>query len=149
VAASPSLVQSIKLRGVSFDGAPAGTTPSVDPSSEAVSSKPRHRPPCSGGSVNTSSAAETAGESAIDLAVAVDLARIRLITFLNHCHHFPGFVYQKARLCPERGIIEIAVRPRRGAKPVCSGCHQPTAGYDHLGWRRFEFVPFWGFVWCC
>src|ERR1700731_28079 len=75
-----------------------------------------------------------------------DLARMRLITLLNHCHHFPGFVYEKARLCPQRGLIEIDVRPRRGAKPVCSGCHRPAAGYDHLGLRRFEFVPFWGFM---
>ena len=46
-------------------------------------------------------------ELAIDLAIVRDLARMRLITFLNHCHHFPGFVYEKARLCPERGIIEM------------------------------------------
>jgi transposase len=71
---------------------------------------------------------------------------MRLITLLNHCHHHPGFVYGKARLCPERGIIEIDVRPRRGAKPVCSTCHRPATTYDHLGVRRFEFVPFWGFV---
>src|SRR6266853_417198 len=85
-------------------------------------------------------------ELAIDLAIVLDLARMRLITLLNHCHHFPGFVYEKAQLCPERGIIEIDVRPRRGSKPVCSGCHEPAAGYDHLGLRRFEFVPFWGFM---
>jgi transposase len=71
---------------------------------------------------------------------------MRLITLLNHCHHFPGFVYEKARLCPDKGAIEILVRPRRGSKPVCSGCHRPAAGYDHLGLRRFEFVPFWGFM---
>jgi len=47
---------------------------------------------------------------------------------------------------PQRGIIEIDVRPRRGTKPVCSGCHRPASGYDHLGVRRFEFVPFWGFM---
>jgi hypothetical protein len=34
---------------------------------------------------------------------------MRLITLLNHCHHFPGFVYETARLCPDRGIIEINV----------------------------------------
>ena len=71
---------------------------------------------------------------------------MRLITLLNHCHHFPGFVYEKARLCPDKGTIEVHVRPRRGSKPVCSGCHKPAAGYDHLGLRRFEFVPFWGFM---
>jgi hypothetical protein len=25
---------------------------------------------------------------------------MRLICLLNQCQHFPGFVYQKARLCP-------------------------------------------------
>src|SRR5712672_4107637 len=91
-------------------------------------------------------ACELAIDLAIDLAMVRDLARMRLITLLNHCHHFPGFVYEKVQLCPERGIIEIDVRPRRGSKPVCSGCHEPAAGYDHLGLRRFEFVPFWGFM---
>jgi transposase len=71
---------------------------------------------------------------------------MRLITLLNHCHHFPGFVYEKARLCPDKGTIEVDVRPRRGSKPVCSGCHEPASGYDHLSLRRFEFVPFWGFM---
>jgi transposase len=71
---------------------------------------------------------------------------MRLITLLNHCQHFPGFVYEKARLCQESSTIEIHVRPRRGSKPVCSGCHMPAAGYDQLSIRRFEFVPFWGFM---
>jgi transposase len=71
---------------------------------------------------------------------------MRLIRLLNHCHHVPGFVYAKARLCPEHGIIEIEVRPRRGSKPICSRCHQPAHGYDHLGLRRFEFVPCWGLM---
>ena len=83
---------------------------------------------------------------ASDLALPVDLAPMRLITLLNHCQHFPGFVYEKARLCPDRGTIEIHVRPRHGSKPVCSGCHEPAAGYDHLNIRRFEFVPLWGFM---
>jgi transposase len=80
------------------------------------------------------------------LAFPLGFPAMRLITLLNHCHHFPGFVYEKARLCPDKGAIEIDVRPRRGSKPVCSGCHKPAAGYDHLGLRRFEFVPFWGFM---
>jgi transposase len=71
---------------------------------------------------------------------------MRLITLLNHGHHFPGFVYEKARLCRDRGVIEIDVRPRCGSKPVCSGCHRPASGYDRLDIRRFEFVPLWGFA---
>jgi transposase len=71
---------------------------------------------------------------------------MRLITLLNHCQHFSGFVYEKARLCPQTGAIEINVRARRGSKPICSGCHERAPGYDHLGLRRFEFVPLWGFM---
>ena len=71
---------------------------------------------------------------------------IRLITLLNHCQHFSGFVYVKARLLASSQTIEIDVRPRRGSNPVCSGCHQRAPAYDHLGLRRFEFVPMWGFI---
>ena len=69
---------------------------------------------------------------------------MRLISLLNHYQHFPGFVYDKERHCAESQTIEITVRPRRGSKPVCSCCHKPGPGYDHLSVRRFEFVPLWG-----
>ena len=71
---------------------------------------------------------------------------MRLITLLNHCEHFSGFVYEKARLCQHSRTIEIEMRPRRGSKPVCSGCHERGTAYDQLGLRRFEFVPVWGFI---
>ena len=69
---------------------------------------------------------------------------MRLISLLNHYQHFPGFVYERARHCAPSQTIEISVRPRRGSRPVCSGCHKPAAAYDHLSPRRFEFVPLWG-----
>jgi transposase len=69
---------------------------------------------------------------------------MRLISLLNHYQHFPGFVYERARHCAPSQTIEITVRPRRGSRPVCSGCHKPAPGYDHLNQRRFEFVPLWG-----
>jgi transposase len=69
---------------------------------------------------------------------------MRLISLLNHYQHFPGFVYERARLCAPSQTIEITVRPRRGTRAVCSGCHKPAPGYDHLKPRRFEFVPLWG-----
>src|SRR5712672_1436340 len=71
---------------------------------------------------------------------------LQLITILNRCHRFPGFVYQQAGFSSDHKSIEIAVRPRKGSVPVCSGCHQPASGYDHLAERRFEFIPFWGFL---
>src|SRR5580692_4038460 len=74
------------------------------------------------------------------------LLMLALITILNRCHRFPGFVYHKAHFSSDHKSIEIAVRPRKGAKAVCSRCHQPAPGYDQHGERRFEFIPFWGFL---
>jgi transposase len=69
-----------------------------------------------------------------------------LTRLLNACHHFPGFVYAGARLDVASNAIEVEVRPRRGSKARCSGCHQPARGYDQLTPRRFEFIPLWGFA---
>ena len=71
---------------------------------------------------------------------------MELITILNRCHHFRGFVYQHACFGSDYGSIEIAVRPRKGSAAVCSRCHQPAPGYDQLAERRYEFIPFWGFL---
>lgn len=71
---------------------------------------------------------------------------MELITILNQCHRFRGFVYHHDRFSPDRKVIEIDVRPRVGSAAVCSGCHRPAPGYDHLPERRFEFIPFWGIL---
>ena len=52
-----------------------------------------------------------------------------LITILNHCHHFRGFVYHHARFSADQKSIEVAVRPRKGSAAICSRCHQPAPGY--------------------
>ncbi len=70
---------------------------------------------------------------------------MELITILNRCHRFRGFVYHQARFSSDHKSIEIAVRPRKGSAAICSRCHQPAPGYDQLAERRFEFIPFWGF----
>lgn len=69
-----------------------------------------------------------------------------LTRLLNACHHFPGFVYAAARLIELTKSIEIDVRPRKGARGLCSGCGKPAPGYDQLTERRFEFIPVWGFA---
>src|SRR3989442_7341715 len=71
---------------------------------------------------------------------------LQLITILNRCHRFPGFVYRQAGFSSDHKSIEIAVRPRKGSAAVCSRCHQSAPGYDQLPERRFEFIPFWGFL---
>jgi transposase len=71
---------------------------------------------------------------------------LQLITILNRCHRFRGFVYQHARFSSDNKSIEIAVRPRQGSVAVCSRCRRPAPGYDQLAERRFEFIPFWGFL---
>ena len=71
---------------------------------------------------------------------------MQIITLLNQCYRFPGFVYQQARLSQDRKRLEIQVRPRVRSKAICSGCHRPAVGYDHLAERSFEFIPVWGFL---
>ena len=70
---------------------------------------------------------------------------MELLTILNRCHRFRGFVYQHAHFSDNKKSIEVAVRPRKGSSAVCSRCHLPAPGYDQLAERRFEFIPLWGF----
>jgi transposase len=69
---------------------------------------------------------------------------LQLITILNRCHRFRGFIYRQARFSSDGKSIEIVVSPRVGSKAICSGCHQAAPGYDRLAERRFEFIPLWG-----
>src|SRR6266542_6929658 len=70
---------------------------------------------------------------------------MELITILNRCHRFRGFVYQQAHFSADKKSIDVAVRPRKGSAAVCSRCHLPAPGYDRLSERRFEFIPLWVF----
>ena len=64
-----------------------------------------------------------------------------LKTVLNRLHKVKGFVYQQARFNGDR--IEVEIRPRKGSRPICSGCGRRGPGYDTLEPRRFTFVPLW------
>src|SRR5277367_2061056 len=55
---------------------------------------------------------------------------MELITILNRCHRFRGFVYPRVTLSSDHKCIEAPVRPRRGSAAVCPRCHQPAPGYD-------------------
>jgi transposase len=66
---------------------------------------------------------------------------MELITILNRCHRFRGFVYQHAHFSTDKKSIEVAVRPREGSAAVCSRCHLPAPGYDHLAERALSSFP--------
>jgi transposase len=81
----------------------------------------------------------------VEVFADVCFRAMELITILNRCHRFRGFVYHQARFTSDHKSIEISVRPRKRSAAICSRCHQPARGYDQLAERRFEFIPFWGF----
>jgi hypothetical protein len=78
---------------------------------------------------------------------------MRLPRILNQCHPIPGFAYGRASFAEDEQAILIPVRPRKRSRVICSGFHQPAAGYDQSDTPRlFEFIGFWGylvFLVCC
>jgi len=72
---------------------------------------------------------------------------MRVATILNQVERCKGFVFEGERFGRDeegRRTIEVTVRPRKNAKPVCSKCEMHGPGYDHLPVRRFAYVPLWG-----
>lgn len=70
---------------------------------------------------------------------------MQLKTILNRVEHYKSFVYGKVVLLEDgdRLSLEVSLRPRKGSRPICSGCRRPGPGYDRLPKRKFEFVPLW------
>ena len=85
--------------------------------------------------------AEVAARLTLEVFALKIVRAMELITILNHCYRQRGFVYQQARFGPGKKSIEVDVRPREGSAAICSECHQPAPGYDHLPEGCFEFIP--------
>ena len=49
---------------------------------------------------------------------ATRLRAMELITILNRCYRFRGFVYQHAHFSADKKSIEVAVRPRKGSVAI-------------------------------
>jgi transposase len=76
---------------------------------------------------------------------------MRLIAILNSTLDFKSDVFEKCSSVKRNSIdtapmLEITVRPRKGSKPICSGCKQKHPGYDTLALRHFEHIPLWGLL---
>jgi len=68
-------------------------------------------------------------------------------TILKRVHPIKGFVYGQVRFVKdwEPKILEVDVRPRKGGRPICSGCGRKGPVHQTDKWPRlFEFVPLWG-----
>lgn len=66
-------------------------------------------------------------------------------TLLNQCYPIKGFVYgDQVRL--EGKSVVVNIHYRKNSRGLCSQCREPSPGYDHLGTRRYRFVPLWGYV---
>jgi len=74
---------------------------------------------------------------------------MRITTLLKKTLNFKSFVFKKCEfgdLVKGTPTLEITIVPRRGSQGICSGCHRRCRGYDRLKERRFEHIPFWGFL---
>jgi transposase len=71
---------------------------------------------------------------------------MRFQTILNFVERNKSFVYGSGKLTRTASDekIVVAVRARKGSRPVCSGCGRKRGTYDQLEKRLFEYVPLWG-----
>jgi transposase len=71
---------------------------------------------------------------------------MRLVSILHRLYPHKGFVYGSPSFSEDEGrqAIRVPLRPRKGNRPICSGCGDRGPGYDQLAERSFQFVPLWG-----
>ena len=68
-----------------------------------------------------------------------------LESILRRLQPQPGFVYSGIRWSGTgaKPALQVDIRPRCGARAICSGCFKKRPGYDVLDKRHFTFVPLW------
>lgn len=74
---------------------------------------------------------------------------MHLKTILNRVYPHRGFVYSGFELSAKEDKtprLWVRIEPRKGSRPICSGCNRKGPGYDRLEERPFEFVPLWGIL---
>jgi transposase len=71
---------------------------------------------------------------------------MRLLNILHRLYPHKGYIYGTPVVSEHdsRQAIRVPLRPRKGSRPICSGCGERGPGYDQLAERSFQFVPLWG-----
>jgi hypothetical protein len=70
---------------------------------------------------------------------------MELITILNRCHRFRGFVPASPPQCRQEEHRSSRTTAQGFGRSLLA-LHLPAPGYDQLAERRFEFIPLWGFL---
>jgi len=70
---------------------------------------------------------------------------VRIETILNHCYRHKSFVYAGVHWerIGRKDVLVVDIVPRQNGLTECSICGKSAPVYDHLGERRFDFVPLW------
>src|ERR1700738_1129620 len=66
----------------------------------------------------------------VEVSPTAPVRAMELITILNRCQRFRGFVYQQAHFSADKKSVEVAVRPCKSSVAICSRCDLPAPGYD-------------------
>ena len=70
---------------------------------------------------------------------------MRLITVLNKCCKFKGFVTVDSKFNDKQTAVIVQIREKKRGRAICSGCDKKAPGYDRLPEKLVQFIPFWGF----
>jgi len=81
----------------------------------------------------------------VEVSPPLRFRAMELITILNRCHRFRGFVYQQAHFSADKKSIEVAVRPRKGSVAICSRCHLPRPVTISSANGALSSFPYGGF----
>ena len=76
----------------------------------------------------------------VEVSPTAPVRAMELITILNRCHRFRGFVYQQAHFSADKKSIEVAVRPRKGSVAIARGLeHRTPCQIDATGVAEIQY----------
>ncbi len=76
----------------------------------------------------------------VEIFAAARFRAMELLTILNRCHRFRGFVYHRARFSPDHKNIEVSVWPLTKSSAAERSCRDALAQHARLFrlWHEFR-----------